>query len=802
MASTFTLKSQSYKGRYLQLSCTQTKNIATNTSTIAWTLTSTGGTDNYYTTGPTTVKINGETVYYKDKVLWSTYKFPAAKGSTSGTITINHDNEGKAEIPVSIRTNIYTGVLETKDGTWTLDSIERFAVLESAPNFNDEENPTITYSNPAGNSVTSLRACISLTGSKADISYRDISKTGTSYTFELTDAERDVLRAATTDSNSRAVKFYVRSEIGGSSNGSNLQRTFTIKNPKPTINPTITDNNEATVVLTGDNTKLVKYYSNAAITIGAAAVKKATLTSKKVTCGSKSRTSDGTINSVTSGRFVFTATDSRGNTTTKTVEPSFVNYIKLSCSLANNIPDTSGNMTVRATGNYFNGSFGAKSNSLNVYYRYKTVGGSYSSWTAMTVTKRGNTYSATANLTGLDYQTSYVVQTYANDALATVYSAEKTVKATPVFDWGENDFKFNVPVYDEYGMNFRNGLAAYTGGGTSGIDPNTTLEELCLTSHTNAPEGSGTFYFIHTAFYNTKAADASRAQIAYPYNKAGSIYCRYYLRADNTWSAWMKILNENDSHKHPFVTTGGGFRFAQVWMGLYDTFDDAVNAANRKGWIGYNNTSTMNFTDEAGGGIALDSIGSIRFYGSGTDTFVAVLSDRMRASKNDTYYLGDATYKWKAVYAVNGTIQTSDRNLKKNIEELDQKYIDLFDKLLPVSFMFNDSESDRVHIGFISQDVKAAMDEVGLTDLDFAGFCRDVLTEWDEENQNDRIVLDDAGEPIYRYSLRYTEFIALNTRMIQLNRKKIADQEKEIESLRDDLELLKDTINKLTKELG
>lgn len=463
------------------------------------------------------------------------------------TVDVEHDSEGKKTLycSASFATGVSSGTI-TASKSLVLTDIPRFATIESAPNFNDEENPTITYSNPAGTSVESLRACISLDGTNADIEYRDISKTETSYTFNLTDAERDVLRAATTGANSRTVKFYVRSEIGGSYQGSNLERTFTIKNPNPTINPTITDSNSTTVALTGDSNKLVKYYSNAAITIGAAAVKKATLTSKKVTCGNKSLTADGTINAVESNSFVFTATDSRGNTTEETVTPPFVNYIKLSCNLANNMPDGEGNMTVKATGNYFNGSFGAKSNSLNVYYRYKTVGGSYSSWAAMTVTKSGNTYSATANVTGLDYQTAYVFQTYAKDALATVYSAEKTAKATPVFDWGENDFKFNVPVYDKFGALFGNGLAAYTGGGDTGIDPNTTLEELCLTSHSNAPQGAGTFYYIHTAFYNSKSATAARAQVAIPYNKTGSIYHRYY--ASGAWSTWVRYMNADEMY--------------------------------------------------------------------------------------------------------------------------------------------------------------------------------------------------------------------------------------------------------------
>jgi hypothetical protein len=64
MAKTFTLKSVEYQTRYLELVCTQTTDIAKNQSTIDWTLSSKGGTSNYYSTGPTTVTIAGKQVYY------------------------------------------------------------------------------------------------------------------------------------------------------------------------------------------------------------------------------------------------------------------------------------------------------------------------------------------------------------------------------------------------------------------------------------------------------------------------------------------------------------------------------------------------------------------------------------------------------------------------------------------------------------------------------------------------------------------------------------------------------------------
>lgn len=105
-------------------------------------------------------------------------------------------------------------------------------------------------------------------------------------------------------------------------------------------------------------------------------------------------------------------------------------------------------------------------------------------------------------------------------------------------------YEFGKQIYDRFGTSIGGGLAAYTGGGDSGINPDTTLEELVLTSHTNAPQGLGTFYYIHTAFYNTKTATAARAQIAFPYNKTGSIYHRFY--ASGAWCAWTEYKKASD----------------------------------------------------------------------------------------------------------------------------------------------------------------------------------------------------------------------------------------------------------------
>ena len=213
---------------------------------------------------------------------------------------------------------------------------------------------------------------------------------------------------------------------------------------KPTLNPTAVDVNTKTTALTGDSSKFIKYYSNASVSTGASARNSATLKSQKIICGAKSISSaSGTINAVESGSFTFSATDSRGYPTTQTVNKTLIEYIKLTCSLNAGAPTTDGVATLKISGNYWNGTFGALANTLTVQYRYKAQGGSYGSWTTVSATKSNNTYNATATISGLDYRTTYVFQARAVDKLATVNTDEQARRTTPIFDWSKNDFNVN-----------------------------------------------------------------------------------------------------------------------------------------------------------------------------------------------------------------------------------------------------------------------------------------------------------------------------------------------------------------------
>lgn len=242
MARTFTLTSEAYGGRYMQLTCEQVPDVTNNRSTINWTLTVAGGSSNYYATGPTTVTIAGRQVYYCQKMAWDTKVFPAAKGSTSGSITVDHDANGNATIAVSMSTSIYTGVVKGYSGNWSLDGIPRKATMTAAFDLTDVDNPRITFNNPGGYQIdvwlepnpVSDHLCIRT----------NIPNTG-SYTWSLTNAERDALRNKCAG-RSCTIRVGLYSYVGGVQYADYKDMTFTMTEnaaTKPTVSLAISPNN-------------------------------------------------------------------------------------------------------------------------------------------------------------------------------------------------------------------------------------------------------------------------------------------------------------------------------------------------------------------------------------------------------------------------------------------------------------------------------------------------------------------------------------------------------------------------------
>ena len=393
------VQTSSYDGRYLKLTVyEESYSIANNTSTVRWTLESIGGSVNYYTIYNWGVWVNGQQIYGTQTTNWNSYNFPAKTGSATGTITVNHNADGSAgNVGFQLNGCVYYNKSNSYTGSISLTKIPRQANLTSAPDFNDEANPTIGYSNPAGNSVSSLDACISLTGSRDDIGYRAVSKTGSSYTFNLTEAERNVLRGACPNSNSLSVKFYLRTVISGNTYYSILTKTMTIVNGNPTFsasNISYKDSNSTTVVVTENNQKLVQSLSNLLATITSATAKKsasiskyeATINGVTNTITSAGNIDFGVINSANNLTLSVKVTDSRGNTVTASKTVTFLAWVLptaiISLKRKNNYEDQS-YLTVNATYS----SVDSK-NSVTIKYQYKKT--TESSYTALKTINNGS----------------------------------------------------------------------------------------------------------------------------------------------------------------------------------------------------------------------------------------------------------------------------------------------------------------------------------------------------------------------------------------------------------------------------
>lgn len=436
------------KGRIVWSSTSNgsTKNNSTVTASLQIARSNTG----YTTTGTWTGSLNiGGTV--KDVSYYGSVSSSWVEVQ-SFSITKAHNSDGSGSCYIYGKVNgpsgtSMSGTSVSGSQTVTLDTIPRASTV-SATAANIGSATKITISRAASSFTHTLTYSFSgLTGTIAT----KTTETSVSWTVPTS------FYAKIPNAKSGTCTITCETFSGSTSIGTKTA-TFTATAAesacKPTLSPAATDKGSVSTVLTGDaNNKLIKGYNSMSVSTGAAARNSATLKSYKITCGGKSiTTTSGTLNSVESDTFTFSATDSRGYTTTQTLTKTMINYVKLTCNLTANAPTATGDMSFSVKGNYFNGSFGAIANLLTVQYRYKANDGAYTAWIDATATKSGNTYSSSVKLTGLDYQSSYTIQARALDAIYNgetedgILSAEKKVKTTPIFDWGEDDFKFNVDV--------------------------------------------------------------------------------------------------------------------------------------------------------------------------------------------------------------------------------------------------------------------------------------------------------------------------------------------------------------------
>jgi hypothetical protein len=108
------------------------------------------------------------------------------------------------------------------------------------------------------------------------------------------------------------------------------------------------------------------------------------------------------------------------------------------------------------------------------------------------------------------------------------------------------------------------------------------------------------------------------------------------------------------------------------------------------------------------------------------------VNDHFRPGNNNAYSLGNGTYRWTEVFAINGTINTSDANAKEQIESLSDAELRVAKTLkgLMKKFKYKDAvakkgDAARIHVGVIAQEVQSAFASEGLDAERYGLFCKD-----------------------------------------------------------------------------
>jgi hypothetical protein len=136
------------------------------------------------------------------------------------------------------------------------------------------------------------------------------------------------------------------------------------------------------------------------------------------------------------------------------------------------------------------------------------------------------------------------------------------------------------------------------------------------------------------------------------------------------------------------------------------------------------------------------------YFSYGDDAIIPANPDSAFSNRDDAIDLGHPSVRFDDIYATNGTIQTSDRNEKQDIEELSdaEKRVAVVAKGLMRKFRWKSKvakkgDKARTHFGIIAQDLEDAFKAEGLDASKYAMFCSD--TWWEKEITVDAVKADE-----------------------------------------------------------
>ena len=208
--------------------------------------------------------------------------------------------------------------------------------------------------------------------------------------------------------------------------------------------------------------------------------------------------------------------------------------------------------------------------------------------------------------------------------------------------------------------------------------------------------------------------------------------------------------------------TIGGIKFSADApdAGIFSQLINGTNLTFFRLWNTINPNSTgsnsafLGYTDNDYRIGIENALGTVNFFTANTSRCGVDKDGNFRPATDNTYTCGTAALRWSDIYAASGSVNSSDANLKEDIQDLSgqEKLIAQNIKKLIRRYKFKDAiakkgDKARYHFGVIAQEIEIAFKEQGLDAKEYGLFCSDT---W---------VTEDNVE-ITRLGIRYEELLA------------------------------------------
>lgn len=453
------LKEANFKGKNgshfkIRLSYDLSQSQANNTSTIKYYLYMIS-MDGYSGSGATAKGyINGEQVGTFTSIGVNTTK---QIGTKSTTVTHNNDGTKSVSYSASVDTSWSLGDASLS-GTLTLPKINRLATVTSASNFTDEENPTLSFSNPAGFTVYPYLNFYDNNNNLVYQLYRNSETITSPYTWNITGEERSALWRATNKQQTYKVTVGVDTYNGTTKLGNNSKaQTMTYVNAEPSATYTLTEENAKVSALITSVSSIVENTSQIKVSVTPTVLKEATIKNVILTNGaneiSKSSSPyEYTFNIQSSNVFRIKVIDSRNNTKEYTITKTLINYqpVSINSFKFKRENPTSSNIYLTADITYYQTTFGTTTNAPTIKYK-KGESGTLRTLTASDYTLDNTNHKITITdkklVDTLPYNQEQTFYLYVEDKLSTATDSRGITKGIPTFDAGSHDFQVNGDLF-------------------------------------------------------------------------------------------------------------------------------------------------------------------------------------------------------------------------------------------------------------------------------------------------------------------------------------------------------------------